>query len=320
MSAVTTWKVLAGQRLAAFVSAPSSPQPLGVFRIGVASLLLAQAWTLAGSLPELLGNRGLVPWSVSEPLASSVLPRLDVMVGALAPLGVSQEAGIHGVTLLYVLSLVGLLLGFRTRLSAVVAWALHTALLNSISFFAYGVETFAHISLFYCVVMPVGAAFSFDAGAGRTSSAPTAAATLSLRVLQLHLCIIYASTGVEKMLGPTWRDGTVLWDVLMQPQYGQFDFAWLASVPWVVKLATWGTLVVEVGYVVCIWPRRTRALWVLMTLGMHLGIAVMMGLWLFSGIMALLTFAAFGWNLFAEALTDRVRAAVLLPFHSDPAR
>ncbi|MCY1035527.1 hypothetical protein OV207_29070 [Corallococcus sp. BB11-1] len=320
MSAATTWKSLAGQRLAAFVGAPSSPRPLGAFRIGVASLLLVQAWTLSGSLPELLGNRGLVPWSVNEPLASTVLPRVDVVAGALAPLGISQTAGIHGLALAYVLSLVGLLLGLRTRLSATVAWVLHTALLNSISFFAYGLETFAHISLFYCVVMPVGAAFSFDVSAGRTSSAPSAAATLSLRMLQVHLCIIYLSTGVEKMLGPIWRDGTALWDVLMQPQYGQFDFAWLASVPWMVKLATWGTLVVEVGYAVCIWPRRTRALWVLMTLGMHLGIAVMMGLWLFSAIMALFTFAAFGWNVLAESLTERVRAAAVLPFHSASAR
>ncbi|MCY1044125.1 hypothetical protein OV208_22600 [Corallococcus sp. bb12-1] len=310
----------AGQRLAAFISAPSSAGPLAVFRIGVASLLLVQAWTLAGSLPELFGERGLVPSSVSGPMASPWVPRLDAVAGALAPLGISQAAGVQGLAFLYVVALVGLLLGVRTRLSAVAAWVVHTVLMNSGNFFAYGVETFAHISLFYCAVMPVGEAFSRDVSTGRLSGAPSAAATLSLRVLQMHLCIIYATTGVEKAVGPVWQDGTALWEVLMQPQYGQFDFAWLASVPWVVKLATWGTLVVEVGYPVFVWPQRTRGLWVLMTLGMHLGIAVMMGLWLFSGMMSVLTFAAFGWTLFAEALRARARAAVVLPFHSTPAR
>ncbi|MFB1483287.1 hypothetical protein [Corallococcus sp. RDP092CA] len=319
MSAAT-WRTSVGQRLAAFVSAPSSPQPLGVLRMGVAALLLIQAWSLSESLPELLGDRGWVPWSVSEAMASPAVPRVDAVVAALAPLGISQVAGIQALAFAYVVALLGLLLGLHTRLSAVVAWILHTVLLNSISFFSYGVETFAHISLFYCAVMPVGAAFSLDARAGRTSVVHSALATLSLRVLQVHLCLIYLSTGLEKLLGPVWRDGTAIWEVLMQPQYGQFDFAWLAAVPWLVKLATWGTLVVEGGYAFCVWPRRTRGLWVALTLGMHLGIAVMMGLWMFSAMMAVLTFAAFGWPLVAESMVTRVRAAVLLPFHSGSAR
>ncbi|WP_223642641.1 hypothetical protein [Corallococcus sp. EGB] len=315
-----SWRSAVRARLAAFVGEPTSPQPLGVLRIGVAALLLIQAWSLSESLPELLSNRGWVPWSVSEALASPAVPRVDAVVAALAPLGISQVAGLQGLAFVYVVALLGLLLGLHTRVSAVVAWVIHTVLLNSISFFSYGVETFAHISLFYCVVMPVGTAFSLDMRAGRLSGAPSALATLSLRVLQLHLSLIYLSTGLEKLLGPVWRDGTAIWEVLMQPQYGQFDFAWLAAVPWLVKLSTWGTLAVEVGYAFCIWPRRTRGLWVALTLGMHLGIAVMMGLWMFSGMMAVLTFAAFGWPLLHEAMVTRVRAAVLLPFHSGSAR
>ncbi|MBN8469520.1 hypothetical protein JYJ95_23710 [Corallococcus exiguus] len=315
-----TWKSAVGARLAAFVGEPSSPQPLGVLRIGVAALLLIQAWSLSEILPELLGNQGWVPWSVSEAMASPAVPRVGAVVAALAPLGFSQAASIQGLTFVYVVALLGLLLGLHTRLSSVVAWILHTVLLNSISFFSYGVETFAHISLFYCAVMPVGTAYSLDVKAGRLSGAPSALATLSLRVLQVHLCLIYLTTGLEKMLGPVWRDGTALWEVLMQPQYGQFDFAWLATVPWMVKLATWGTLVVEVGYAFCVWHRRTRGLWVALTMSLHLGIAVMMGLWMFSGMMAVLTFAAFGWPLVAETMRTRVRAAVLFPFHSGTAR
>ena len=309
-----SWKSIVGAKVAEFVGEPSSPQPLGVFRIGVAALLLVQAWSLSESLPELLGNRGWVPWSVSQVMASPSVPRVDAVVAALAPLGISQTASIQGLACVYAVALLGLLLGLHTRLSAVVAWILHSVLLNSISFFAYGVETFAHISLFYCAVMPVGTAYSLDVRAGRLSGAPTALATLSLRVLQVHLCLIYLTTGLEKMLGTVWRDGTALWEVLMQPQYGQFDFAWLAGVPWLVKGATWGTLAVEVGYAFCVWPRRTRGLWVALTLGLHLGIAVMMGLWMFSGMMAVLTFAAFGWPLLCEALATRARAAVMMPF------
>ncbi|MBZ4332690.1 HTTM domain-containing protein [Corallococcus interemptor] len=320
MSASLRQRPTAGQRLAAFIAEPSSPGPLGILRIGVALLLLVQAWSMSDSLQLLVDDRGLVPWSISESLATEFVPRFAALVAAMAPLGLSSEAVVRGVLLIYCVSLVGLLLGLRTRLSAVVAWTSHTVILNSSPFLVYGVETFAHISLFYCAVMPVGEAFSWDVRVGRASGAPSAMATLALRVLQVHLCIIYFATGIEKLLGPLWREGTAIWKVLMQPQYGQFDFAWLASVPWAVKLTSWGTLVVEVGYALFVWPRRTRGLWVAMTVGMHLGIAVMMGLWMFSGMMAMLTFAAFGWPLLSQALATRVRAEVLLPFHSNPAR
>ena len=80
----------------------------------------------------------------------------------------------------------------------------------------------------------------------------------------------------------------------------------MAQVPWLSKAVSWGTLVIEIGYPFFVWPRRTRGLWVLLTLSLHAGIALFMGLWLFSGTMAVLTFAAFGWNVFAPWLASRL--------------
>lgn len=299
-----------GRRVSAFVSAPVSAEPLGVFRIGVALLLLLQAWSLADHLPLLFGDRGLAPWSLGGPMASRWVPRLGTVVPLLQQWGLSAKVIIAGLASVYAMGLVGLLLGWRTRVCAVGAWVLHTVLVSSGSLLVYGLETFAHISLFYCAVMPVGAAFSLDRRAGRVSGEPSPAITLSLRVLQLHLCIMYFMTGFEKSLGAPWQSGEALWKILMQPQYSRYDFSWLASVPWLVKALSWGTLVVEVGYPFFIWPRRTRPFWVLLTLGLHAGIALFMGLWMFGGIMGVLTFAAFGW----ESLKPWVgRRAVLTP-------
>jgi hypothetical protein len=215
-------------------------------------------------------------------------------------LGLTARESIQVLASFYALSVIGLLLGWRTRGCAVVAWLGHTVLLNGGALFSYGLETFAHISLFYCTVMPVGSAFSLDVRAGRASSAPSPWATLSLRVLQLHLCIVYFMTGFEKSLGAPWQQGTAIWDILMQPQYSRYDVSWMAAHPWVSQLATWGTLVIELGYPFFIWSRRTRLPWILFTLGMHAGIALFMGLWMFSGIMSVLTFSAFGWSALRE--------------------
>jgi hypothetical protein len=79
----------------------------------------------------------------------------------------------------------------------------------------------------------------------------------------------------------------------MRPDLGQFDFAWLADTPWLAMLAGWGTLVVEIGYVFLVWPRRTRQLWALATVGLHVGIALALGLVSFAAVMIVLNVAAF---------------------------
>ncbi|MBM7115383.1 hypothetical protein [Archangium primigenium] len=321
MNPPRAWLSHAGRRVTAFVSAPVSPQPLGVLRIGVALVLLLQAWSLADHLTLLFGDRGLAPWSLSEPMASRWIPRLGTVVPVLQQWGLSARACIAGLAALYALGLVGLLLGWRTRVCAVGVWILHTILVSSGTLLVYGLETFAHISLFYCAIMPVGAAFSLDRRAGRVSGEPSPHITLSLRVLQVHLCLMYFMTGFEKALGEPWQQGDALWRILMQPQYSRYDFAWLASVPWLTKALSWGTLVVEMGYPFFVWSRRTGAFWVVFTLGLHAGIAVFMGLWMFGGIMGVLTFAAFGWERFEPLLSRLVRPrSGLLPSPGAPER
>jgi hypothetical protein len=151
----------------------------------------------------------------------------------------------------------------------------------------------AHIGLFYCMLMPAGHALSLDRRAGRVPAGLTAGARLSLRVLQLHLCVVYLSSGFSKATGEQWWTGEAIWLAPMRPDLATMDFSWLARVPWLAWLACWGTLAVELGYPIFIWHRRTRAPMALATLGLHAGIAVALGLLSFSATMALLTTSAF---------------------------
>ena len=100
-------------RALSFLCEPRAPRPLGVFRIGVSLLLLIQAWTLSEHLVLLLDNRGLAPWSVSEVISSAWLPHIASVARALRPFGLSARACIQGIGAVYVLCLVGLLLGWR---------------------------------------------------------------------------------------------------------------------------------------------------------------------------------------------------------------
>ncbi len=287
---VPSWR----ERIDHFVNRPASPRPLAVFRIGIAAALLAEAFALAGNLLDLYGRDGLIQWSVGEDLAPGGLPRLSWVAGALAPLGLDPAGRVRLAFLAYVASLAGLLVGWRTRPSASAAWLLHLALKTSGSAAAYGADELANIALFYCIWMPVGHALSADRLSGRVPGTPSAAARLALRVLQVHLCLIYADSGVLKGSGAQWWTGEAIWRAVMQPETGcPLDFGWLARAPWVATLAGWATLLVEAGYPIFAWPRRTRAAWAGAAIGLHLGIAFALGLWFFSALMIAFNLAAF---------------------------
>jgi hypothetical protein len=282
-----------GQRLDAFVSTPTSPRPLAILRIGLAVVLIAQTVSLWDSMTELFGTRGVIQAPVVESVSSPYVLRARWLVEFAARQGVGEEVCLRGLFQIYLGSLAALLLGWRTRVAAVIAWLVSLSLKTSSSLSAYGAYEFANIALFYCVWMPVGHALSLDRRSGRVSDAPSPGACLSLRVLQLHLCIVYVASGIEKASGEQWRNGEAIWRALMRCDLGQFDFSWLADCPHLAQFICWGTLAVEIGYAFLIWSRWTRCPTALAAIGMHAGIAVTMGLWSFSALMIVLNTAAF---------------------------
>ena len=56
------------------------------------------------------------------------------------------------------------------------------------------------------------------------------------------------------------------------------------------------TLVLEAGVFAFVWHPRLRRFWLWGIVGMHLGIALLLGLWTFAAIMIVFDVAAFGWT------------------------
>ena len=123
--------------------------------------------------------------------------------------------------------------------------------------------------------------------------------------MQVHLCVIYLAAGLDKAMGRQWWNGEAIWQTVSQPAFSTFDLSWLARHSWIPMFAGWGTLVVEIGYVFLIWPRRTRKAWCIATIGLHLGTGLFMGLVFFSSVMILLTGCLF---LIPEEVLERAVA------------
>jgi len=283
---------------------PVSARPLAGLRVGLSLLLLIHLVWISSDILSLHGSRGIIPWELTDLLRDPSVPGLPTLATALLPLGISEQTAITLLLSAYGGSLLSLALGFHTRLSALLAWGLHLSLMTSGFASYYGADQISKTFLFYLVLFPSGRAWTFvprPASSLREETIPVGC----LRVLQVHLCVIYLAAGLDKAVGAQWWNGEAVWQAVSQPIFSTFDLSWLARYSWVAMLAGWGTLVVEIGYAFLIWPRRTRTVWCAATIGLHLGLALFMGLVFFSSVMILLTSCLF---LIPEKVPERTLA------------
>src|SRR3954451_6364013 len=120
---------------------PVPASVLGYFRIAVGCFALIQVLLLLPDWMSFYGQKGLIPWEISEALSTSNTPSVFSVFRLLLPLHVSPDATVYIVTALYILSLSGLILGYRTRVMGITAWLMHLILNTTGHFTAYGVET-----------------------------------------------------------------------------------------------------------------------------------------------------------------------------------
>jgi hypothetical protein len=277
-----------------FFFAPARATPLAALRIGLSLVLLAQAALISPAFFALYERSGVLQGIVRDNLARPGLPNLGWLIRTLGRAGIGEATILTTTGIVYLLSLTALLLGWRTRAGAVVAWLTHLTLMMTGSGTNYGADNFGNIFLFYLILVPSEGALSLDRRAGRGSLAPTPSARFALRVIQLHLSMVYLAGGLFKASGEQWWDGDAIWRAVMLPEYRQLDFTWLADHAWFAKVSGWWVVAVETGYAIFIWPRRTRRPWIVATVLMHLGIGLFMGLGVFAAIMIAFTVAAFG--------------------------
>lgn len=109
--------------------------------------------------------------------------------------------------------------------------------------------------------------------------------SMGVRLIQIQLCIIYFYTGLEKLKGLSWWDGTALWLILGNPEMRVMDLEFLLHVPLLLALVSFVTILFEVYFPFGIWLKSFRPWWMLIGIFLHIGIAVTMGLYFFSILM-----------------------------------
>ena len=177
-----------------------------------------------------------------------------------------------------------LTIGLFSRTMAVLAFLLAVSYAHRVSPGAFfGLDKTNCMLALYLMLGPCGARYSIDSlrrtRRGIASPVlPSTAANLAIRLLQIHLCIVYFFSGLAKYTGENWHAGTAVWWALVNYEYQSFDMTWLASQPILIALASHATVFWELTYGALVWNRFTRPLALWMAVFVHAGIALFMGM------------------------------------------
>jgi len=284
-----------------------SPQWLSVLRIGVAFTVILYCISLRRDWNYLLAGHGggLINREASEILLSDqsdVIPRVSWFVQGGRQIGLSESTALFLVWLAILDAALLLLIGLFSRGAAIATWCLHVASVKSGGLLAYGVDNFTTIGLFYLMVAPLPDRWSMDY---RSRKIPLKNGQLHgffRRVLQLHLCLIYFFGGLAKSFGAGWWTGESIWRAFAHPPFNVIAPETLVHWRFLFPIASISTVLLEIGYPFLMWPRYTRRVWLLGILIMHVGIGLLMRMYLFASIMIILNLAAFGPGLIRRRL------------------
>jgi len=298
MTALRRWK----HWLVEFLFPLESDAWLACLRLGLGLQVIFYALSLRGDWKEMFSPNanGLVGREIAEAILatdSAFAPRITWLTTVGNQVGLPEETMLMLTWWLLLIAGSFLLVGLFCRGAAIAAWFIHLCAIGSGELLLYGADSFTTIGLFYLMLAPLPDSYTLDARWRRIRRDDPRLLGLFRRVLQLHLCLVYFFGGLAKSLGSGWWNGASVWRALTRPPFNVISPDTLVFWRYLFPLAGIFICVLETGYVFFIWPKRTRLLWLICMLGVHVGIAVTMGMYLFSFIMIVLNVAAFGAGL-----------------------
>ena len=181
--------------------------------------------------------------------------------------------------------------GLFTRVTSVLSLLCAVSYANRVPAALFGLDQINVMLNLYLAIGPSGAAFSVDRWLRQRRSgsaeppAKSAGANLAIRLIQVHMSVIYLFAGVSKLQGPSWWDGTAMWRAFANLEYQSLDMTWLAWQPWLVNAMSHSTIVWEISFCVLVWQKRWRPLVLALAVVLHVGIGACLGMWTFGLIM-----------------------------------
>jgi hypothetical protein len=284
VSAVQTWsrEILAGWNRFWFQAV--DPATLGLIRICTGAMLLYTHLVWGLHLTTFFGRHGWLP--------SDAVRLLQKDTYAWSYLWwFESPAALWTVHVIALIVFAMLMIGLFSRVVSVLALIATLSYITRAQGSLFGLDQINALLVMYLAVGPSGAAFSVDRWLQSRKAGvplpvePSWSANLAIRLIQVHMCIIYLFAGLAKLTGPAWWDGTAMWMALGNLEYQSLDMVWIAQWPLLINLLTHVTVFWEISYSALVWPRLTRPIVLLLAIPLHMGIAICLGMMTFGLIM-----------------------------------
>jgi predicted DCC family thiol-disulfide oxidoreductase YuxK len=290
-----------------FWFAPAPTSTLALFRIAFALVVLAWAFSLAPSLFAFFSEDGIL--STQPDRGAAAWGVLDVF---------SSDAAVTALYLALIAGSVCLLVGFRSRLAALVVFVCIVSLNRRNPWVLNSGDLLLSVLAFYLMLAPSGSALSVDRWLRNRKGfwEFPERSVWSLRLVQVQVSILYVAAVWAKLQGATWNDGTAVSYALRIEDLERFPVPDLVTGSLVlVNLLTYGTLAVELALGLLVWNRVLRPWVLLLGLSLHLGIdlAVRVGFFSYAVLVAYIAFippeTARDWILRLRRAPGRLRGA-----------
>ena len=242
----------------------------------------------------------------------------------------------------FCLVIIGLFtIGWGSKITAPLAWIIWVSTVRRAPVLLYGFDQVLSTLLFYLAVSGAsGQAVSLDRVLTRwrrckaaldrvrfnssrsdldmpsAAPEPSVGANLGLRLIQLHLCLIYGLSGLSKLIATEWWTGRAVQILLLTPEFRWLDHSWLLSYPMLLNLATHTGVFLELAYPILIWVRPLRPIVIASMYGLHLGITLLLGLAEFSLTMVTANLSFMSGGYLRSLISGRLQPSVRIAFDS----
>jgi len=198
-------------------------------------------------------------------------------------------------------------LGWRTRATSIAFMLVVTTFTGRDVFLSDGSDNVLLLMSIYLVFTAGGRRLSLDArrlatrtASPRTPFNPALAELAEVRrrivtlmhnaailVIGFQMCVIYGAAALWKAQGSVWENGTAIYYVLHIDWFrvwpGLSDA--VAGHPTVIAIVAYVTVFAQIGFPFAIFSKRLKYALLVLLLGMHLSIAVLLGIPVFSAAM-----------------------------------
>ena len=289
-----------------FFFEPADPTPLGLIRVAVGLLLIWSLGVYGLDLRDFLGSDG---WADPEAIRQWMRARTP-WAWSFWLLVPDQWLGPTWALCLVVLVLYTV--GLGSRLTAVLAWTIAVSTSRRVPVGQFGFDqVVGTLALYLAASGASGQSVSLDrflkrwrlarsaivrrrpgsqpAGLGSIPPGvpePAVSARLGLRLIQLHLALVYGAAGLAKLQGGAWWNGFAAWGIVSAAEFRNVDLTPLAAHPLLLNLMTHGGLAIELSYPILVWVPALRPLLLAVVVLMHAGVALTLGLTEFGLAMA----------------------------------